>query len=98
MPSSNKSELLFATLIGSAVALNTELGNGRWPQARHHVRLVAARAVGAGRPQIRISALNLLTALNAAIRPASEIWKPRLAELNRVIDEALDDVESLTAD
>lgn len=92
MPTST-AELLFAALIGNAVALNTELGNGRWPQGRHHVRLVAVRGAAAGHLQIRATALALLGVLDAAIHPDAETWKPRLAELNASIDAVLDDID-----
>jgi len=93
MPNSTTAELLFAALIGNAVALNTELGNGRWPQARHHVRLVAVRGAAAGHPKIRAAALSLLGVLDAAIHPNANAWKPRLAELNTAIDAVLDDAD-----
>lgn len=92
MPISTTNELLFAALIGNAVALNTELGNGRWPQARHHLRLLAVRAAVAGHPQIRAAALELLGVLDAEIRPTAITWKTRLGHLNTAIDAVLDDV------
>lgn len=95
MPDSTTAQLLFATLIGNAVALNTELGNGRWPQARHHVRLVVVRAAAAGHPQIRAAALALMKALDAAIHPNAKAWRPRLAELNIAIDAVLDDADDI---
>ena len=94
MPDSTTAQLLFATLIGNAVALNTELGNGRWPQARHHVRLVVVRAAAAGHPQIRAAALALMKALDAAIHPNAKAWRPRLAELNIAI-AVLDDADDI---
>jgi hypothetical protein len=95
MPDSTTAELVFAALIGNAVALNTELGNGRWPQARHHVRLVVVRAAAAGHPQIRAAALALMGALDAAIHPNANAWGPRLVELNIAIDAVLDDADDI---
>jgi len=86
----------FAALIGDAVSLNDTLGNHRWPQARHHVRMLATRAVALGHPSIRGAALELLAALEAAVRPDPSLWKPRLAALNGVIDKALDDSDGAT--
>jgi len=90
------SEQQFAALIGDAVSLNDTLGNYRWPQARHHVRMLATRAAALGHASIRGAALELLTALEASVRPDPSLWKPRLADLNEVIDKALDDSDGAT--
>lgn len=94
MTPTTPSEQQLATLIGDAVSLNETLSNQRWPQARHHVRMVATRAAGSDHPSIRVAALGLLGALEGAVRPDPSVWKPKLALLNEVIDRALDDLET----
>lgn len=96
MTPTTSSEQHFAALIGDAVSLNATLGNHRWPQARHHVRMLATRAAASGHPSIRDAALDLLEALEAAVRPNPSAWKPRLTALNEVIDRALDDSDGAT--
>jgi len=86
----------FAALIGDAVSLNDTLGNHRWPQARHHVRMLATRAAALGHLSIRSAALDLLAGLEASVRPDPSLWKPRLVALNEVIDKALDDSDGAT--
>lgn len=81
--------LPFDAVIRAALALDEALDCSLFPQARHHARVVAVRADGAGHPQIADRAHALREVLERSIRPAPESWSEAREDLHRTIDEAL---------
>lgn len=78
-------------VIAATVALDDALGQLKFPQARHHARVVALRAQGAALLEIGEAAHAVMDALNQAVRPERALWAAPLKALHRAIDQALDD-------
>jgi len=77
-------------VIAAAVALDEALAHPHFPQARHHLRVLALRATAADCDEVARQALSLLYVLNQTIWPAKSTWEHRLEHLHRAIDHALD--------
>lgn len=78
------------TVIAATVALDDALSQSKFPRARHHARVVALRATGAGLSKIAHAAQTVMDALDQAIRPEREVWGEAVERLHRAIDRALD--------
>ncbi|MGY3230991.1 hypothetical protein ACVWWJ_002475 [Luteibacter sp. HA06] len=79
-----------AAVIAEAVKLKQTLTAARFPLARHHTRVIVVRAQGGALVDISAAALQLLAALESAVRPSAEQWPPRLEDLLRAVDHATD--------
>ena len=89
-PSHGSSPPPLAAVIAAAVALDEALLHQRYPQARHHARLVALRSHAQGLYEIAAAAEALTAVLGEAIRPAEDRWMPFLNSVHQAIDGAFD--------